>query len=88
MTTAEEIIEFQRNAAPRRIWEMDKGTFNKIRKIKEDNGIYLWTPEPNHEDMPGYFLGIQIQIAKERCFQIRYEFTDGSSHVIESDIKI
>ena len=88
MRTAEQIIEFMNNAAPRKIWEMDKNSLKKIRRLHDDNRVYLWMPEPNYDDMPGTLLGIPISIAKEKCFQLRYVFPNGESHVIKADIEI
>ena len=88
MNKAQQIIEFLCQVKPRKIWEMDKNTLAKIRNIHDDNATYLWMPEPNYKDMPGTLLGIPIAIAKDKCFQLRYEFQNGESYIFKADIEI
>lgn len=83
---SEAIIEFLHQHEPRRVWEMDKDTLRAIRQLKDFQGVYLWSPEPNYIDMPGKMLGIPISISKDKCFQLRYLFSDGHSHITHMDI--
>ena len=88
MTKAQRIIDFQCESTPRKIWEMDKDTLAQLRNLRDENGRYLWAPEPNYKDMPGTLLGIEISIAKEKCFQLRYDFPDGASHIFEAQFEL
>ena len=66
---------------PRIIWEMDNYTLRAIKKIKDDNGTYLWLPEPNYSEMPGTLMGHQISLSSNKCLQLKYLFADGTSYV-------
>lgn len=81
MNVSDQIIDFVHSHTPRTIWEMDRETLLKLRRLHDDAGKYFWSPEPNYTDMPGTLFGIEISIAKEKCFQLRYEFADGSNYI-------
>jgi len=82
---SDQVIQFLCDSSPRRVWEMDKNTLSVVRQYQDDNGTFLWVPEPKHAGMPGSFLGVQVSIAKDVCFQIRYIFPDGQSYVVKYD---
>lgn len=85
----DKIIKFYHDKVrPRKIWEVDVNILQQMRKIKDSNGIYLWKPEPNYPEMPGTFMGIEISISKEECFQIVLLFSDGDRKIIKPDFKI
>lgn len=81
----EHLITTLYNSRPREIWEIDSHTLQTLSRLKDDAGIFIWTPEPNYASMPGRLFGIPISIAKDKCLQLRFEFLDGHSHVIEVD---
>lgn len=88
MNDGEQLIEFMHNNAPRKIWEMDKETYQKARQLCDADSKYFWNPEPNYPDMPGTLFSIPISIAKDKCFQLRYEFPNGESQIIKTNIEL
>ena len=78
-----DIIDFYIASNPRRIWEMDKATYMECRNRKDDAGVYLWLPTPNHPEMTGTLMGAQISIASEKCFQLLFLYEDGHRHVVK-----
>jgi len=81
----DKIILFLNSSCPRMIWEMDRETLGDLRRRKDCQGEFLWAPSPNYTRKPGTILGIEVSIAEDKCFQLRYEFPDGHSHVIKMD---
>lgn len=83
----EKLKEFYRSTIPQKVWEMDRDSFNEIKKRKDAAGTYYWRPEPDYPDMPGTFFGIPISVAttNEKCFQIKYIFPDGHTHTIKME---
>ena len=65
------IIDFMLEHKPRIFWETDKKTYVKLRKLKDDAGMYLWSPNTRCENMPGLFLGHEI-ILNNRNEEIEY----------------
>ena len=87
MNTSEQLVDFYHKASPRKIWEIDKDTLAQVRKLKDSAAIYFWHPEPNYQDMPGTLFGIPISISKDKCFQIKHLFSDGSEHVEKCELE-
>ncbi len=84
----DKIITLYGESWPRRIWEVDKNVFDEMRQIKDASGKYLWNPEPNYPDMPGTFMGIEISLAEEDCFQMLLIFPDGDRKVCKAAFEI
>lgn len=85
---AEQIIEALHESIPRKSWEMDKETFDKIHKLHDDDMKYLCARESNYPDKPDTLLGIPIVIMQDKCFQLRFDFPNGSHEVVAVDIEI
>jgi HK97 family phage major capsid protein len=77
------IIEFYSEAQPRMTWEISECELGYIRTLKDGQGTNLWTAEPNYNHMPGRLVGIPIAISKDKCFQLRFDFSDGHTHVLK-----
>lgn len=84
--TAEELIQFcSDNAMPNAIysWNMDKNTLRDIRSIKKKGGEYIWDfHADNFAYEHGAFLGYEINITKQKCFDLVVQFSDGSHKII------
>lgn len=80
--TSNQLIDFYHSS--RQIyWEMDKDIHAGIRRLRDANGLYMWSPTPNYEDHPGTLIGIPVTISEEKCLQLRYIFPDGSSKIVK-----
>lgn len=77
----ETLIDFYCKSKPRLVFEIDETTLKTIRTIYGGNGHYLWSPSPLNEYMDGKLLGVDVTVVKEKCFQLRYIFSDGSSQI-------
>ncbi len=88
MNASEQLVDFYLSFEPRKIWEIDKETLAKVRAMHDDAHVYFWKPEPNYKDMPGTLFGIPVSISKDKCFQIKHIFKDGSEHVEKFDLEI
>ncbi len=87
MITSDQMIELHYTANPQKTWEMDEATLSEVKNMRDSNGTYLWTSEPNYPDMPGRLFGIQISVAGgfDRCCQLSFLFNDGVSHTIPAN---
>lgn len=86
MNTPEALVSFLHNNQPLVTWEIDRDTLDKIRMLKDDAGEYLWRPFPHGEKAdPPTLLGISITVASNKCFNLRYEFPDGTTYTAQAD---
>lgn len=79
--SGEQLIDFFISTRPRMIWEIDRETLNGIKNLRDGAGVYFWKPEPNYPDMPGTLFGLEISVAREKCFQLKRIFSNGDVHI-------
>lgn len=68
--TADKIIDVYYDAKPRYLWKLDRNTYDQIKTMKNANGRYLWSPDLEYEEKPGYLLGIEIGIVDNPSLKI------------------
>ena len=59
------IIDISHESKIQKVWEMDRKAYDEIKSRKDDEGVYLWTPDLKYPEKNGELLGCGIQIVDE-----------------------
>lgn len=68
--TADKVIDTYYDGRPRYLWKLDRDTYIQIKMLQDSNGKHLWTPDLEHEEKPGYLLGIEISLVDTPSFKL------------------
>ncbi len=68
--TADKVIDTYYDARPRYLWKLDRDTYCNVRRLQDATGKYLWTPDLEYEEKPGYLLGIEISLVDSPSFKL------------------
>lgn len=59
--TIDSILKVEHEQSPKLFFEIGRDALLAVEKLKDEQGRYLWRPDPDSAAYPGYLLGRAIK---------------------------
>ena len=84
--TADKVIDVYYDARPRYLWKLDRDTYYSIKTLRDGNGKYLWTPDLEYKEKPGYLIGVEISLVDSPSFKLVLVYSENVELICRKEL--
>jgi HK97 family phage major capsid protein len=84
--TAQGIIDAEYAMRPRVLYGMDRAMLRRVQRLRDDNGTYLWTPDPVYPEKPGQFCGYAIAVTEAPGPYLHLQWHFPTGEIVDIDL--